>query len=292
MEQPVIINRACPVNCPGNIPHPSLDEVELREKIANTVTAYQCGMSFPCLAGCGTCSHLVTDGRCDTADNIADALMPILKGYQPKEIVWPENPCKSCQYIPCPVKKPCLSFCEWLNKLENYQQAVSEAGIKELVRPENPITINDSSHWRDYQSGRQVGFNEGVAATIKANQGYQPKEINRPKIVCLCGSVKFTDAFRKANLELTLAGVIVLTIGCNMKTDKEFDSFIPEHLESIKTKLDELHKRKIDLADEVLILNVGGYIGDSTRSELEYAKAHNKVIRYLEAVSEATKKGE
>jgi hypothetical protein len=46
--------------------------------------------------------------------------------------------------------------------------------------------------------------------------------------------------------------------------------------------LDELHKRKIDLADEVLILNVGGYIGDSTRSELEYARAKGKVIRWLE----------
>ena len=46
--------------------------------------------------------------------------------------------------------------------------------------------------------------------------------------------------------------------------------------------LDELHKRKIDLADEILVLNVGGYIGESTRSEIEYAKAHNKTIRYLE----------
>ena len=50
-----------------------------------------------------------------------------------------------------------------------------------------------------------------------------------------------------------------------------------------KLALDELHKRKIDLADEVFVLNVGGYIGSSTRSEIEYAEAHGKPVTYLEA---------
>lgn len=103
-----------------------------------------------------------------------------------------------------------------------------------------------------------------------------------PTIVCLCGSTRFGEAFAKANLEETLAGRIVLTIGCNMKSDSElFGSMSAEELKRVKTELDELHKRKIDIADEVLVLNVGGYIGESTRSEIEYAKQHGKKIRYL-----------
>jgi cell division protein FtsB len=52
-----------------------------------------------------------------------------------------------------------------------------------------------------------------------------------------------------------------------------------------KIALDELHKRKIDLADEVLVLNVGGYIGESTRSEIEYARKLGKPVRYLESAA-------
>jgi hypothetical protein len=59
-----------------------------------------------------------------------------------------------------------------------------------------------------------------------------------------------------------------------------------DELAEIKRGLDELHLRKIDLADEILVLNVGGYIGDSTRREIEYAQSKGKRIRYLEAVEE------
>lgn len=98
-----------------------------------------------------------------------------------------------------------------------------------------------------------------------------------PKIVCLCGSGRFKDAFDSAEFGETLAGNIVLTIGCNTK-----DIARCPDLEHHKPALDELHKRKIDLCDEVLVLNVEGYIGESTRSEIEYAKAHHKPLRYLE----------
>jgi len=103
----------------------------------------------------------------------------------------------------------------------------------------------------------------------------------RPKIVCLCGSTKFSEAFRKANLDETLAGNIVLSIGCNMRTDPEFIVYVEQAKDDIKVKLDELHKRKIDLANEVLILNVGGYIGESTRNEIAYATKMGKPVRYL-----------
>ena len=105
----------------------------------------------------------------------------------------------------------------------------------------------------------------------------------KPKVVCLCGSTRFKDKFVEMNLKETLAGNIVLTIGCDLRTDDEiFGHLSEQELEVIKSKLDELHLRKIDLADEVLILNVGGYIGKSTTNELNYAKSQGKVIRFLE----------
>lgn len=104
-----------------------------------------------------------------------------------------------------------------------------------------------------------------------------------PTIVCLCGSTRFGAAFRQANLEETLAGRIVLTIGCDMRSDAElFADKSEAELAEIKGRLDELHLRKIDLADEVLILNVGGYIGQSTSRELAYARRLGKRVRFLE----------
>jgi hypothetical protein len=105
-------------------------------------------------------------------------------------------------------------------------------------------------------------------------------QASRPVIVCLCGSTKFKTAFDAANLAETLAGRIVLSVGCFMHHDQVTIT------DEQKIGLDDLHKRKIDLADEVLILNVGGYIGSSTNSELEYAKAHGKTIRFLESQEE------
>ncbi|HZM83797.1 MAG TPA: hypothetical protein VFC19_49395 [Candidatus Limnocylindrales bacterium] len=105
----------------------------------------------------------------------------------------------------------------------------------------------------------------------------------RPTIVVLCGSTRLGDAFRKANLDETLAGRIVLSIGCDMRTDADlFADRTEADMAKVKARLDELHKRKIDLADEVLVLNVGGYIGESTRSEIAYAQAQGKPIRWLE----------
>ena len=103
----------------------------------------------------------------------------------------------------------------------------------------------------------------------------------RPRVVCLCGSTRFSEAFRHANLTETLAGRIVLTIGCDLRSDDAL-GLGPE----TKARLDDLHKRKIDLADEILVLNVGGYVGESTRSEIEYAVAHGRAVRWLEPSTE------
>jgi hypothetical protein len=101
----------------------------------------------------------------------------------------------------------------------------------------------------------------------------------RPTIVCLCGSTRFSAAFQKANLDETLAGRIVLTVGCMTRSDAELGAVITP---DVKKHLDDLHKKKIELADEILVLNAGGYIGESTRSEIIHAFVCQKKIRFLD----------
>lgn len=106
--------------------------------------------------------------------------------------------------------------------------------------------------------------------------------MDRPTIVCLCGSTRFYETFQKANYEETMAGRIVLTVGFYPHSQEQAHGQEVGCTPEQKAMLDELHKRKIDLADEILVLNVDGYVGNSTRSEILYAHAHNKRIRWLE----------
>lgn len=103
----------------------------------------------------------------------------------------------------------------------------------------------------------------------------------RPIIVCLCGSTRFSGAYRQANLRETMAGRIVLSIGIDTKSDADL-LLSGELTERDKERLDALHMRKIELADEVLFLNVGGYLGQSSLREHLYASMIGKTIRYLE----------
>lgn len=103
----------------------------------------------------------------------------------------------------------------------------------------------------------------------------------RPRIVCLCGSTRFWRLFQEAGLKETLAGHIVLSIGAATASDEaHFAHLPPAEAEALKARFDELHLRKIDLADEVLVLNEGDYVGPSTRRELAYARAHGKGVRW------------
>jgi hypothetical protein len=104
----------------------------------------------------------------------------------------------------------------------------------------------------------------------------------RPKIVVLCGSTRFYDEFRRQNLRLTLQGAIVLSIGCDTRSDRDLVDAGEMGAAVDKTALDELHKRKIDLADQVLVINVDRYIGESTRSEIAYARSLGKPVTFLE----------
>lgn len=106
----------------------------------------------------------------------------------------------------------------------------------------------------------------------------------KPTIVCLCGSTRFSQAFADANLFETLKGNIILSIGCNTKSD---DDLVKAGAVINKEALDTLHLHKIDLCDEVLVLNVGDYIGESTGREVEYAQRLGKRVRWLEPHEEA-----
>lgn len=107
--------------------------------------------------------------------------------------------------------------------------------------------------------------------------------MSRPKIVCLCGSTRFYAEFQAANYRETLAGHIVLSVGFFGHTaGQAHGQSVGVADEATKERLDELHLHKIDLADEVLVINVGGYIGQSTKREIGYARSINKPIRFLE----------
>ena len=96
--------------------------------------------------------------------------------------------------------------------------------------------------------------------------------LDRPEIVCICGSVRFADEMRTANRDLTFAGVIVLAPG-------EAEAVITDEQ---KAALDALHLRKIDLADRVLVVNPGGYVGESTSREIAYARATGKPVSFTD----------
>ena len=103
-------------------------------------------------------------------------------------------------------------------------------------------------------------------------------------VITLCGSTRFKDQFMEAQKKLTLEGNIVISVGLfGHSGDQEvWENMDEGTLTKTKEMLDDMHKRKIDMADAIFVINVGGYVGSSTKSEIEYAIAHYKEVRYLE----------
>ena len=96
------------------------------------------------------------------------------------------------------------------------------------------------------------------------------------KVITLCGSTKFKDEFMETQKRLSLEGNIVISVGLfGHSGDNEVWT------EGTKEMLDDMHKRKIDMADEIFVINVNGYIGESTKSEIEYAEKTGKKVNYL-----------
>lgn len=108
--------------------------------------------------------------------------------------------------------------------------------------------------------------------------------IGNYEIITLCGSTRFKDEFMEVQKRLTLEGNIVISVGLfGHSGDQEvWENMDEGTLTKTKEMLDDMHKRKIDMADSIYVINVGGYIGDSTRSEIDYAEAHGKKVIYLE----------
>lgn len=108
--------------------------------------------------------------------------------------------------------------------------------------------------------------------------------IKNYKVITLCGSTRFKDEFMKAQKDLTLKGNIVISVGLfsHSGDDEVWKNMDEGTLTKTKEMLVDMHKRKIDMADEIFVINVGGYIGDSTKSEIEYATKTGKKVNYLE----------
>lgn len=99
--------------------------------------------------------------------------------------------------------------------------------------------------------------------------------VGKYKVITLCGSTRFKDEFMEVQKQLTLAGNIVLSVGCFGHSGDEFT-------EEQKKMLDNMHKRKIDMADGIFVINKDGYLGHSTLCEIAYAICHNKTVEFLE----------
>ena len=103
-------------------------------------------------------------------------------------------------------------------------------------------------------------------------------------VITLCGSTRFKEEFYDLQKKLTLEGNIVISVGLfgHSGDEEVWDGMDEGTLGKTKAMLDDMHKRKIDMADSIYVINVGGYIGESTRSEIEYALMHGKKVEYLE----------
>lgn len=110
-------------------------------------------------------------------------------------------------------------------------------------------------------------------------------DVEKPIVTTLCGSTRFPDAFEIAAAHLGMMGRVVFSVAMYGHSDQprgakflcsDGDESTPE-----KQGLDQLHFRKIDLSDGVFVVNVGGYVGSSTRREIAYAKAHDKTVEWM-----------
>ena len=133
------------------------------------------------------------------------------------------------------------------------------------------------------------GFGERYPVLIDPIGAATGYEYPRPRIACLCGSTRFYDEFQRVNYERTMAGEIVLSVGFypHAKAEHGHGEGVG-HDSSEKAALDQLHKRKIDLADYVLVVSdAAGYFGESTRSEIEHAVTSGKPVEFAVPAAEA-----
>lgn len=171
---------------------------------------------------------------------------------------------------------------------------MTKAEIKSILKNHNCKIINES-YYDDKENvtftaydGRGYIYN----FFVDKNTGYATKQLlsamgvlkpdridwfEHYKIITLCGSTKFKNEFMEVQKKLTLQGNIVISVGLfgHSGDDEVWD-------DGVKQMLDDMHKKKIDMADEIYVINKDGYIGESTKTEIEYAKRKGKSITYME----------
>jgi hypothetical protein len=190
---------------------------------------------------------------------------------------------------------------EFIRRYGQYNGSHFHKDLDALLEQKRP-GVKTPKEWAEEALSRHVerGFKDPpdgcdvedvIREALKQERETQEKRrANQPEVVCLCGSTRFREHFEKANYELTMAGKIVLSVGFYWQSGHvvhgETLGCTPEQ----KKGLDELHFRKIDLCDRVYVLNVGGYIGFSTRNEINYAEKVGRPVDYLESLHTSSKK--
>ena len=157
-----------------------------------------------------------------------------------------------------------------------FDTVVFELPSYEIVEQDGDYSEEEIKEFREtVEKGAHLFFKYAREGRI---QSLESLNKNKYRIITLCGSIKFKDEFMKIQEKLTLDGNIVLT-------PNFFNNIKKEDIdEKTKKMLDEMHKQKIYMSNEIYVINVGGYIGESTKNEIEYAKARGKRISYLESV--------
>ena len=177
-----------------------------------------------------------------------------------------------------------------MDTMEQYEEQAKERAKKDKLVEEIESLLMCTEE-RDFPLNRMMTaeFIASHISTLAKIVGYIRLEdveirqekisMKKPKVVCLCGSTRFMETFFEVGWDFTLKGYIVLSVGVCKHAEHHGAEALGE---DVVRRLDELHLRKIDLADEVFVLNVNGYIGESTGKEIEYAKKTGKPISYLE----------
>ena len=147
------------------------------------------------------------------------------------------------------------------------------------------MELEKAKHYAELVRGNEKGMRTYEAIVVLADRiiELEAQRDRLPRIVCLCGSTRFMNAFFEAGWNFTLRGYIVLSVGVCKHAEHHGAEALGQN---VADRLDELHLRKIDLADEVYVLNVGGYIGSSIRKEIEYAESLSMPIKYLEEINQ------
>lgn len=127
---------------------------------------------------------------------------------------------------------------------------------------------------------RELGDDQAEYAAAAAKKLGLPETV--APVITLCGSTKFKAEFAEANQRLSMAGNVVISLGVFGHTDLPDYDWTTDATD-LKSTLDRLHFQKIRMADEVYVVDVGGYVGESTRREIAYAESRGKPVRYLSA---------